>query len=76
MHQALNHAFLLIQDFKFTIYPNESCWTLFTSKKLLINALVHAHDTDLRDLGFATGNWVIIDQRGPETSTCLVYEQH
>ncbi|KAJ7123525.1 hypothetical protein C8R44DRAFT_783969 [Mycena epipterygia] len=101
--KALNRALLLIQDFEFTIYPDESSWTLLTSKELPvtppaatrlplpdisrtndfaamsfaeINAFVRVHDTDLRDLGFATGNWVILDQRGLETSTCLVCDQY
>ncbi|KAJ7123518.1 hypothetical protein C8R44DRAFT_783963 [Mycena epipterygia] len=41
-----------------------------------INAFVRAHDTNLRGLGFTTANWVIIDRKGLETSTCLVCDQY
>ncbi|KAJ7123553.1 hypothetical protein C8R44DRAFT_620998 [Mycena epipterygia] len=101
--KALNRAFLLIQDFEFSVYPDDSTWTLLTSKELPvtppmatclplpdisgtndftamsfaeINAFVRAHDTGLQDLDFSTGNWVIIDRKGLETSTCLVCEQY
>ncbi|KAJ7123563.1 hypothetical protein C8R44DRAFT_735208 [Mycena epipterygia] len=101
--KALNRAFLLIQDFEFSVYPDDSTWALLTSKELPetpptptrlplpdisgtndfaampfaeINAFVRTHDTGLQDLDFSTGNWVIIDNQGLETSTCLLCEQY
>ncbi|KAJ6526298.1 hypothetical protein DFH09DRAFT_1187960 [Mycena vulgaris] len=41
-----------------------------------INAFVRAHPDALEDLGLSAGNWLIIDQKGLETSTCLVCEQY
>jgi hypothetical protein len=101
VYQALNRAFLLIQDFQFSEYPIDSQWTLLISKDLPstapgatpiplpdvtnnafasmsladINAFVRANEDGLSGIDVSSGDWVIIDQKGLETSTCLVCEQ-
>ncbi|KAJ7123549.1 hypothetical protein C8R44DRAFT_620878 [Mycena epipterygia] len=101
--KALNRAFLLIQDFKYSVYPDDNPWTLLTSKELPvtppkatplpladisgangfvamsfaeINAFVRTHETGLKDADISSLDWLIIDQVGLETSTCLVCEQY
>lgn len=103
MQQALNRAFLLIQDFEYTVYPDDSTWTLLTSKELPetpltatrlplpdisgtndfaamsfveINTFVRAHETGLKDVDISSYDWLIIDQTGLDTSTCLVCERY
>ncbi|KAJ7359888.1 hypothetical protein DFH08DRAFT_1075215 [Mycena albidolilacea] len=100
--KALNRALLLIQDFEFTEYPDESQWVLLTSKHLPstdpgptflpvldisgsnnfasmsfteINSFIRANEEALRAIDVSAGDWLIIDQKGLETSTCLVCEQ-
>ncbi|KAF7366936.1 hypothetical protein MSAN_00952300 [Mycena sanguinolenta] len=99
--KALNRALLLIQDFEFGEYPQDSNWTLLTSKELPasapattlpvsdirdsngfagmsfseINKFVRANEEALKDISLSSGDWLIIDQKGFETSTCLVVEQ-
>ncbi|KAJ7805426.1 hypothetical protein B0H14DRAFT_3882958 [Mycena olivaceomarginata] len=100
--KALNRALLLIQDFEFTEYPDESQWVLLTSKHLPstdpgptflpvsdisgsnnfasmsfteINSFIRANEEALRAVDVSAGDWLIIDQKGLETSTCLVCEQ-
>ncbi|KAJ7437203.1 hypothetical protein B0H11DRAFT_2108118 [Mycena galericulata] len=41
-----------------------------------INTFIHANDAALTALPVSTSNWLIIDQKGLETSTCLVCEQY
>ncbi|KAJ6545293.1 hypothetical protein B0H19DRAFT_1266751 [Mycena capillaripes] len=98
--KALNRAFLLIQDFDKTLYP-ERQWTLLTSQdrpsappsatalplpditgrndfasmsSAEINEFTHAN-TDLWRRDYSGLYWLIIDQKGLETSTCLVCER-
>ncbi|KAJ7349897.1 hypothetical protein B0H14DRAFT_2868963 [Mycena olivaceomarginata] len=100
--KALNRALLLIQDFEFGQYPEDSEWTLLTSKTLPstapgattlptpdisgnndfvsqslaeINTFIRANEAALERIDVSTGDWLIIDQKGLETSTCLVCEQ-
>lgn len=40
-----------------------------------INTFIRSNESALQGLNIATLNWVIIDQKGIETSTCLVVEQ-
>ncbi|KAJ6619230.1 hypothetical protein B0H10DRAFT_2026566 [Mycena sp. CBHHK59/15] len=89
--KALNRAFLLIQDFEFTGGKQDSSWTLLSSAKLpstkppvTIFPVPDMSDNEfasmsldaLTELGMTTGNWLIIDQKGLETSTCIVCEQY
>jgi hypothetical protein len=39
-----------------------------------IGAFLRENEDALQDLNLATANWVVIDQKGLETSTCLVCE--
>ncbi|KAF7342937.1 hypothetical protein MVEN_01723700 [Mycena venus] len=101
--KVVNRAFLLIQDFEYTKYPEESHWTLLTSAKLpnarppttsvplsdsalsindfasmslvAINTFVRTHEGKLNEIGISKYNWLVIDQKGLETSTCLVCDQ-
>ncbi|KAJ7163525.1 hypothetical protein C8R43DRAFT_989894 [Mycena crocata] len=99
--KALNRAFLLIQDFEFTEYPDESSWILLASKELPtdppastrlplpdlsgndfagmslanINNFVRSHEERLKELELSSTNWVIIDRKGLETSTCIVCDR-
>ncbi|KAF7343216.1 hypothetical protein MVEN_01752900 [Mycena venus] len=100
--KALNRALLLIQDFEFGEYPEDSQWTLLTSKKLPstapgatslpvsdirdnndfssmslaeINDFIRANEDALSAIDISSGDWLVIDQKGFETSTCLVCEQ-
>ncbi|KAJ6453552.1 hypothetical protein C8R45DRAFT_1039045 [Mycena sanguinolenta] len=98
--KALNRALLLIQDFEFGEYPQDSNWTLLTSKELPtsapatalpvsdirdnndfagmsfseINEFVRKNEEALKGI-LSSGNWLIIDQKGFDTSTCIVVEQ-
>ncbi|KAF7342941.1 hypothetical protein MVEN_01724100 [Mycena venus] len=104
--KVVNRALLLIQDFEYTKYPEESQWTLLTSKDLPnvpppatavplpnpdfvlarnaftsmslveINTFVRTHEDSLKEIRISSHNWVVIDQKGFETSTCLVCEQY
>ena len=40
-----------------------------------INKFLRTNETKLKALDFTTKNWVIIDQKGLDTETCLVAEQ-
>ncbi len=40
-----------------------------------INAFVRSHEAKFKALALTTSNWLIIDQKGLDTSTCLVVEQ-
>ncbi|KAF8149245.1 hypothetical protein K438DRAFT_1989008 [Mycena galopus ATCC 62051] len=40
-----------------------------------INAFVRANEEALKGIDVSSGDWLIIDQKGFETSTCLVCEQ-
>ncbi|KAF8140946.1 hypothetical protein K438DRAFT_2030328 [Mycena galopus ATCC 62051] len=100
--QILNRGLLLLQDFEFGDYPEDSQLTLLTSTKLPaeapgatalpvsdingsndfasmsfveINAFIRANEGALEKIDLSSGNWIIIDQKGFETSTCLVCEQ-
>ncbi|KAJ7034144.1 hypothetical protein C8F04DRAFT_1260146 [Mycena alexandri] len=99
--KALNRAFLLIQDFEFGEYPEDSRWTLITSKQAPselppatvlpipdisdnafalssmteINTFIRENEDFMFKMGVSSGVWLIIDQKGLETSTCLVCEQ-
>ncbi|KAJ6545476.1 hypothetical protein B0H19DRAFT_284525 [Mycena capillaripes] len=80
--EALNRAFLLIQDSD----PSESQWTLLTSKHLPSRAppatplpLPDVNDTrnDFASTSPAEihADWVVIDEKGLNISTCLVCAQ-
>jgi hypothetical protein len=98
---VLNRAFLLIQDFEFSKYPEEAGWKLLTSKTLTpgefeasipplrvssndfagmsleeINAFVRTNAAGLEEMDLSVSNWLVIDQKGLETSTCVVCEQY
>ncbi|KAJ6471413.1 hypothetical protein C8R45DRAFT_874961 [Mycena sanguinolenta] len=99
--KALNRALLLIQDFEYSEYPQDSRWTLPTSKELPasapattlpvsdirdsndfagmsfseINKFVRENEEALNGLSLSSGDWLIIDQKGFDTSTCIVVEQ-
>jgi hypothetical protein len=48
----------------------------FVSKSLAeINSFIRANEDALSAIDISSGNWLIIDQKGLETSTCLVCEQ-
>ncbi|KAJ7437205.1 hypothetical protein B0H11DRAFT_1955497 [Mycena galericulata] len=100
--KALNRALLLIQDFEYSKYPQDSSWVLLSSMELPstppkptalpisdirsndfaslsfadVNTFVRANDGALNDLELSGLLWLIIDQKGLETSTCLVCEQY
>ncbi|KAF8215110.1 hypothetical protein K438DRAFT_2008567 [Mycena galopus ATCC 62051] len=93
---------MLIQDFEYTKYPEESRWTLLTSTVLPnarpsttsvplsdsalsindfasmslvdVNTFVSTHEDSFKEIEISNFNWLVIDQRGLETSTCLVCE--
>ncbi|KAJ7304858.1 hypothetical protein DFH08DRAFT_976458 [Mycena albidolilacea] len=83
--KALNRALLLIQDFEFTEYPDESLWVLLTSKQLpskdpgpkFLPVPDINGNNDFAPMSFTeiNVNWLVTHQRGLETSTCLVCEQ-
>ncbi|KAJ7784132.1 hypothetical protein B0H16DRAFT_1401995 [Mycena metata] len=100
--KALNRAFLLIQDFEHADYPEDSHWTLITSKEAPsdvppatvlpipdisdnnaftlssmaeINTFIRENEDLMTKMGVSSSDWLIIDQKGFETSTCLVCEQ-
>ncbi|KAF7342939.1 hypothetical protein MVEN_01723900 [Mycena venus] len=50
----------------------------FTSMPLVdinLNTFVRTHDSKLKEIGISKYTWLVIDQRGLETSTCLVCDQ-
>ncbi|KAJ6470991.1 hypothetical protein C8R45DRAFT_1015119 [Mycena sanguinolenta] len=101
--QALNRALLLIQDFEFGEYPQDSNWTLLTSKELPvslsapatalpvsdirdsndfagmsfseINKFVRENEEAFDGISLSAEDWLIIDRKGFDTSTCLVVER-
>ncbi|KAJ7609799.1 hypothetical protein FB45DRAFT_844786 [Roridomyces roridus] len=104
--KALNRALLLIQDFEFSGYPEDSRWLLLHSKTLpssrpsattppitelpandfassnriseslaKINAFIRAKETALEALDISPYTWLVIDEKGFDTGTCLVCER-
>jgi hypothetical protein len=98
--QALNKAWILLQDFEFTDSDDEGSWVLLTSTDLpgvlpkptrLLTVTEPIHDqgladstfdeigifvrdnaTQLANLNITTYNWIIIDQTGLDSSTCIL----